>query len=182
VRQQSGLFPSYQRALQGAQLQAGDSDISFPDVIINSLEPAYAHSPHEQVAPGGTFGDVSRASFIQSLSLTRTAAAGLQDTDIFVLSQGVWDLSLDWELVLPVAVTSCFCFISFQKDDFSIGFQLANLWNARATGAIIKSNFSQHHKLLVPLGTVMKFTVEVDNTAGATNMFVSGFFNCRRLS
>lgn len=182
MKLQSGLFSSLARALPQSLLEGGDAVLSFPQLIVPGVEPQYIHDPHEQVAAGATFGQVSNSSFVQSVHINRAAAAALQDTDIFALSAGMWRLTFDWHLLLPGVFASCFCFIAIQKDDFSLGFQTLNLWSFRAGAGIFRSDFRQSHTVAIPTGLVWKFTIEVDNTGAATETDINGFMNCKRIA
>jgi hypothetical protein len=182
VKQQSGLFGSMVRSLEGAQLEPGDSEYRWPQTVVATTPSGFTHDGHELVAAGGAETYESRTSFVASTFISRAAGLAEQSVFPFRLGAGRWFLRFDYYGSFAVAFTQCYAQMLHQSADLSTPIQTTNLFLIQTPQAILTLQWHQEHYVHIAKGTTIRFKFALDNTGGATISYWSAFFNCIRLA
>lgn len=183
MKLQNTLLGSLGRSLSLAMPEVGDSDMQVPAALLPTIEAAFTHNPFVSPTPGSATDTFPRESFWLSFNRTRAAAAANEDTVLFCLSEGIWQVSYQYFATMPAAFTFCGIGTVLRLINPSTLLQIGDFPPriGTATGAIFRDTMDLTHTFNIPLNQFIRFTLSMDNTGAATSMNYFGMFNCRRL-
>jgi hypothetical protein len=162
-------------ALQRAFPQQGDTDLSVPPIILNSLEVP------EPIIQGFSFGTgiglgtalLMPSSFLAGYNLQKAVAAGLTTDLIARLDAGVWRIDISWHFEVAVNSNLVQLYYQLLTPSGSGGGQAYIFNRSQPSFGNTQLAGYQTMKVTIPKGTEWRLECDANNAAG-TNVCTGG--------
>lgn len=182
MKQTSGLLPALGRSLTGAMPEAGDSELSLPNILLPSLEACFPQQWQTNPGAGSSNNTEFTESFAAFLTIDRAIAGGSQTTRLGLLREGYWEWTLFSMMGIPAALDGMTIYYNFMSYPDLTGLQTNAVFSEIGSGAIRVIQDQRVFRFLIPRGFVYRIETNVNNTSGATAYIGRVFMQFRRLA
>ena len=186
MRQTGAPLGELYSALAGAELEAGDANLTTPPIALLVHEPLAAIKIGYTPA-AGVFGvptQLARNSFASFFTKEYAAAAALETTDLFFLGAGLWDIDFQIAYNQPLGMGSNTAVISVAIGAAFTSF--TQWWTnafyfAPAGTSEARYEASNRRVCLAKTDEPLRFRLAVNNTAGTNAFGIHANWYCKKL-
>lgn len=148
-----------------------DSELALPGVMLPVIEgPAQWAGYNGPSAGVTTAAEDMATSFSTGITLTRTAAQGLQQTRVLAITQGLWEVYFYLSVLTAAAHNDCSGIMSMQTPS---GLVNSWIWNFYSTGAVYAAQREMRFRIPVPKDHKFCCDVSMNNAGGATTLLLN---------
>lgn len=187
MRQSGAPLGELYSALAGAEMEGGDAVLTTPPLAMLQHEPITAIKIGYSPAAGvfGSPSQIARNSFSSSFQKQYAAAAALENTDLFFLGAGLWDVEFHLPHVQSLGVNSAAGTINLaigpSFTQFASWWQSGFYTGAAGTSEWRMESIGPRRICLARSDEPLRFRLAVDNSVGTTIFAVMFSWYCKKL-